>query len=549
MDPSRGRATEARRRAVKKAQTEPFDLVVVGGGIVGAGCARDAAMRGLKVALFERGDFAVGTSSRSSKMVHGGLRYLEQRAFGLVSEACAERRALQRMAPHVVRPRSFVIPAYRGHKPGRWEVEAGMWLYDAVALFRNTRLHRPLGRRALERMEPGLLSQGLAGGGLFFDCVTDDARLTILNVLDAASKGAVCLNYAPVTAVLVEGGRAAGVEVHDLLADGVVQVKARSVVNAAGPWSDEVSRLADGSVQRRIRVTKGVHVVVPRDRLDHVRALVLRSPDDRRVFFVVPWGSLSLVGTTDTDYDGPLEQARAEPTDVRYLLRAIAHYFPKSTLNKSDIVSAYAGLRPLMRQEGVSPSAVTREHALFVGPVGFVTVVGGKLTTYRRMAAQIVEEAARSAGLPIKAANTKRRALPGGDAVPAQPSKAAAAIARKWGVPIDEADTLYWTHGSSVAQVLQDSTPALRGRVHPSLPYLHASVAWAFSSEVAQTLEDALVRRVPLALRLPDGGASVAEEVARVVSPVAGWDRHQVAQHVEDFVKSREVADAWRRAM
>src|SRR6266850_5802552 len=170
-------------------------------------------MRGLKVALFERGDFAVGTSSRSSKLVHGGLRYLEQRAFGLVSEACAERRALQRIAPHLVRPRSFVIPAYRGQKPGRWQVEAGMWIYDAVALFRNTRFHRPLGRRSIEAMEPGLRSEGLAGGGLFFDCVTDDARLTLANVLDAQSLGAVCMNYAPVVAVSVEGARVKGVTV------------------------------------------------------------------------------------------------------------------------------------------------------------------------------------------------------------------------------------------------------------------------------------------------------------------------------------------------
>jgi glycerol-3-phosphate dehydrogenase len=519
---------------------------VIGGGIVGAGVARDAALRGLKVALVERGDFAQGTSSRSSKMVHGGLRYLEHRAFRLVFQACTERRVLQRIAPHLVRPRSFVVPAYRGARPSRFELEVGMWLYDAMALFRNTRRHRPLAARRLAALEPGLLRQGLAGGGLFFDCVTDDARLTLANVFDAAAHGASVVNYAEVTALEVKGGAVRGGRVRDALSGNEIDVRARMVVNASGPWSDRVSRLADASLSPRVRLTKGVHIVVPRDRLGHVRALVLRAPQDGRVFFAVPWGPLSLVGTTDTDYGASPDDVRVEAADVRYLLEAVSHFFPASNLTKDDVVGAYAGLRPLLRQEGVTPSAASREHATFVGPRGFVAVVGGKLTTYRPMARDVVDEALFSAGVSGKPSTTGKRSLPGGRATPAQPINAAASIARRFGVDEEEADALYWLHGSDVSDVLENASSWQRQRIAPSLPYLRASLVWAFRRERAVHLEDALVRRVPIAIRLQDGGASLATEVGKLVAGAAGWDEAERDGEVEAYLKRVARENAWR---
>lgn len=540
---------DARVAALELLAARHHDFLVIGGGIVGAGVARDAALRGYSVALVERGDFAQGTSSRSSKMVHGGLRYLENWEFGLVHEACSERRILQRIAPHIVRPRSFVVPAYRGAKPSRFEVEAGMWLYDAMATFRNTRMHRPLSAGALSSMEPGVRRQGLAGGGLFFDCVTDDARLTLENILDAEARGAAVLNYAQVTGISVKQGAVAGATVTDVLSGRDVEVKARAIVNASGPWSDDVSRLADPSIKPRLRLTKGVHITLPRAKLNHVRALVLRTPKDQRVFFAVPWGALSLIGTTDTDFPGPPESVRPEAADVKYLLEAVAHCFPDSDVGKDDVVAAYAGLRPLMRKDGVSPSAVSREHSLFVGPRGFVTVVGGKLTTYRRMAAQIVGEAALSAGLGAKRTITHKRSLPGGKASPAQPSAAAAAIGRRWGMPEEEADALYWLHGSRVANVLSEAPAFHRERLHPDLPYLRASVRWAFSHERAERLEDALVRRVPFSVRLKDGGLSVAAEAAKLVAGVADWDQAAREEQVEAYAKRVAREEEWRKAL
>ena len=522
---------------------------MVGGGIVGAGVARDAALRGLKVALVERGDFAQGTSSRSSKMVHGGLRYLESRAFRLVSEACAERRVLQRLAPHLVRPRSFVLPAYAGERPSRFEVALGLWLYDAMAVFRNTRMHRGLSAERLAAMEPALRRDGLAGGGLFFDCVTDDARLTLANALDAAALGAAVSNYVELRAVDVEAGEVRGAVVADRREGTEFLVRARCIVNAAGPWSDEVARMADPSAKPRLRLTKGVHVVVPRHRLGHIRALVLRTPQDHRVFFALPWGPLSLVGTTDTDFEGAVSEPVAEAEDVRYLLKAVASYFPGADLTKDDVVGAYAGLRPLMRLEGVDPSAVTREHEVSVGPRGFVSVVGGKLTTYRRMAAQVVDEAALSVGLRARRSGTSRRPLPGGRAVPAQPSAAASALARRFSLSEEEADALYFLHGSEAPAVLEASPLAKRALLVEGQPYLEASLVWGFSHERAVTLEDALCRRVPVAVRLRDGGAGLAQRAASIAGSAGGWDSARRESEVEAFLKRVERENAWRRAI
>jgi glycerol-3-phosphate dehydrogenase len=479
-------------------------------------------------------------------MVHGGLRYLENREFRLVGAACAERRALRRIAPHVVRSRPFLIPAYRGQRPSRLELEVGMWAYDAVALFRNTRNHRPVSARRMAALEPALRREGLTGGGLFFDCMTDDARLTLLNVLDAEGLGAVPLNYAQVTDIALTDGRMVGARVRDALTGVEVDVRAKVVINAAGPWSDEVSKLADASAPPRLRLTKGVHIVVPRGRVGHVRAVVLRGPTDGRVFFVLPWGDLSLIGTTDTDYSGTPDDVRPEAADVRYLLEAANAYFPAASLAESDVVSAFAGVRPLVRTEAVEPGKVSREHALFVDNRGLVTVVGGKLTTYRRMAREVVSEALACARLPARAPAGKRRALPGGTGNPAQPTQAARAIAVLAKVEEAEADALYWLHGWGAKTVLDQAPASGRKRAVEGLPYVRASVLWAASSEHVVKLEDLLVRRIPVAWQLPDGGAEAAAGLARLVQGTLGWSDWHLEEEVESYKATVARDRQWR---
>src|SRR5207253_319807 len=345
---------------------EALDVLVVGGGINGAGIARDAAMRGLRVALVERGDLASGTSSRSSKLIHGGLRYLEQGDVRLVLEAVRERERLQRLAPHLVRPQEFVFPLYRGGPLGPLKLAVGLWAYDLLAGFWNVRRHRMLSPKAVAEAEPALLRDGLCGAGQYWDCRTDDARLVLETALSAAAEGALIVSYAEVAGFVKEGGRIAGARVVDRLGGGEVIARARVVVNAAGPWVDRVAALDAPETPPRLRLTKGVHVVVPRERVGNRAAIVLSAVADRRVMFVIPWGAHTLVGTTDTDHlCGPDVPPAVEPSDVAYLLDTVNHYFPAARLVPADVVGAFAGLRPLVAPRGkatMSPSAVSREE-------------------------------------------------------------------------------------------------------------------------------------------------------------------------------------------
>jgi glycerol-3-phosphate dehydrogenase len=395
-------------------------------------------------------------------------------------------------------------------------------------------------------MEPALRSEQLAGGGLFFDCVTDDARLTLINLLDAQRLGASILNHARCAGFEWEEGPKAVARVEDQLGGDEFKVRAKVVVNASGPWSDHVSRLADAAAPKRLRLTKGAHIVVPRERLGNIRALVLRAPQDNRVFFVVPWDSLSLIGTTDTDFSGEPGAVRADADDVDYLLGAVNHYFPGAALTRGDVVSAYAGLRPLLRSGSGGPSEVSREHALFVGPANFISVVGGKLTTFRRMAHEVVEEAAGHGGLRLSDASTRKRALPGGEFLSANADFAAQRISKDHGMSAEESELLYWLHGSLASEVLQAGGPRAKKRIHPDLPYLNASIVWAFVEEHACSLEDAMVRRVPLALRLRDRGAGVAHAVAEEVAPAAGWSPAEAAAQAEAYVGAARAAYPWR---
>jgi glycerol-3-phosphate dehydrogenase len=405
-------AADARRAAFAAAADGVYDLLVVGGGITGAGVARDAAARGLRVLLCERDDFASGTSSRSSRLVHGGVRYLEHGHLGLVFEASRERRTLLGTAPHLVRPLAFTWPVYRGARVPRWKLAAGLALYDALALWRNVGAHRPLGRAGVLAREPAVRADALLGGAAYWDAATDDTRLTLATALDAERLGAVLLTHAEVAGLAFRqdgDGARVRVAVRDVLGGpssaGCVEARARAVVNCAGPWADRVRALAEPGAPAAVSGAKGVHVLVPAARVGNRGALTLAAPRDGRVMFVLPAGGtaaaqFTLVGTTETAAERGPDEVRAAESDVEYLLDAVNHHFPAARLGRADVVSAWAGVRPLAAARGArdgaggGTGAASREHAVDVDARGMVTVSGGKLTTYRAMAAEVVDAAA-----------------------------------------------------------------------------------------------------------------------------------------------------------
>ncbi len=548
-------ATSQRARALALLAGEPFDLLVIGGGINGAGIARDAAMRGLRTALVEHADFASGTSSRSSKLIHGGLRYLQEGDVRLVLEACRERERLRRLAPHLVRPQEFVFPIYRGGPVGRVKLAAGLWAYDLLAGWWNVHRHKMLSARATHAAEPALRTDGLRGAGRYWDCRTDDARLVLENVLGAVRDGAVAVSYARVTALVKEDGRISGATIVDRLGGTEVRVRARVVVNATGTWVDTITAL-DEPASPRLRLTKGVHLVVPRARVGNRAAVVVHAVADRRVMFVIPWGEHAVVGTTDTDHPGgPDAPPVVEPSDVAYLLDTVNHYFPAARLTPDDVTSTFAGLRPLIAPPAgaeVSPSSVSREEDVFVSRAGLVSIAGGKLTTYRLVAANVVDrvvDALRKAGVGRKfgRCRTGDVPLPGGETAPAV--LAHAAISRDGhGLAPAVIGHLAHRYGSRLGEVLGlvAGDRALGAPLAAPLPDPRAEVVEAVRHEWAQTLEDVLRRRTQVALRDPSEGVAAADEVARLMGETLGWDAPTTADAVARYAATIEAGRRWR---
>ncbi|MCU0648792.1 MAG: glycerol-3-phosphate dehydrogenase/oxidase [Gemmatimonadaceae bacterium] len=524
-----------RTERLRRLGAAPFDLCVVGGGITGAGVARDAAMRGLSVALLEADDYAAGTSSRSSRLIHGGVRYLEHGHLGLVFEASRERRTLLRIAPHLVRPLAFTWPVYRGARIQLWTLEAGLALYDALALFRNVGNHKRLSTRDVREREPALRSDGLVGGARYWDAATNDTRLTLANILAAEEHGAVCVNHC---AVVARGDDADGyvrVTAHDGLRDTPVHVRARLVINAAGPWSDAVSTALGATRGAGVLGSKGVHITVPADTVAHRGALTLLAPHDGRVFFVLPAGAFTIIGTTETPTETRPDQVRANEADVHYLIDATRHFFPDSTLTRDAVIAAWAGVRPLAAQhvQGDAASA-SREHTIARTAPGMLSVTGGKLTTYRAMAADVVEHALTALGRRAAAAPTATTPLPGGDV-----EELAVAIARAVhaGHAPAVAERLVYSYGSGWVRLdhLVRDDDALGDEIEPGLPYLMAEVVYAARHEHAMTLADVLVRRTHVAFETRDHGRGAAARIAPLLAHELGWDAARSAQALDDY--------------
>ena len=541
-----------------------YDIIVIGGGITGAGIARDATLRGLKVALFEKGDYASGTSSKSSKLVHGGLRYLEHGEIGLVFESVSERRVQTRVAPHLVRPLPFIIPIYKGAKPGLELMNVGLWIYDSLALFRAPRMHKTFrGTKSALELEPQLLADGLRGALEYYDCATDDARLVLENAIDARALGADCRTYTEVTRFeRGANGRITGVAIKDRLTGESSIVTSRVVVLAAGAWTDEMIQRFEIAMDRPLlRRTKGVHIVIPRERLPLARAITLISPVDGRVMFAIPWRERTVIGTTDTDYTGGADDVAADADDVKYLCDSGNGYFPSAKLVPDDVIATWAGLRPLIAAPpNVDESEISREHEVFLRNDGLVIIAGGKLTTYRRMAREAVNktiELLTELNEPIDPtrASTKARPLPGAAGLERTDLEGVAAIGRRlmdeFGLDADTATHLcgvYGTRSPLLAQRIATDR-RLGERLDRELPYVWAEIEFAATHDLARTVEDVLARRVPLVLVGRDQGLAVSERVADILVGIYGYDPAQRAKMLGDYNAEVALSRRWRTAV
>jgi len=478
-----------------------FDVVVIGGGITGAGVARDAAMRGLRTALVEARDFGSGTSSRSSKMIHGGLRYLAMGDLGLVREAASERKVVQAIAPHLARETPFVMPAKSAATIAK--LRAGLWTFETLGGVPKGKKHLVWSGAELAANEPAVASEGMAGAVVYPEYLTDDARLVLANARDAAAHGAVVANYAEVTAIESGSGRANAILLRDARGERVARLSARMIVNAAGPWVDAVRALEAGDAPPRLELTKGVHLVLPRTRLP-VSCTIIFPAADRRSVFAVPKGDAAYLGTTDTFYPDAEDWPEIAAADVEYLLAAANAWFDVPPLTGADIASAWSGVRPLVAQEGKSASDISRKDELWVGPRGVLSIAGGKLTAYRAMAERVVDHIVNALGGKARPCRTDKEALPGGDVDVAAATRALEA----GGLAPDAAARRVGLYGSE-AQGMADGA-AVEAR-------------HAVEHEGALTLEDYWVRRGARAWFDLDPTFAALDEAAIAMAPLLGW--------------------------
>lgn len=526
---------EYRESALRRACEGEFDVLVVGGGVVGTGAALDAASRGLSTVLIEAQDWGAGTSGRSSKLVHGGLRYLEQRDFSLVREALKERALLlHRLAPHLVRPVPFLLPL----QGGPWErayIGAGVLLYDTIGGARALPAHRHLSRRSALELAPSLRPDALTGAIRYYDAQVDDARHTMMLARTAAQHGAVVLSRARMTSLLRAGDRVVGAEMRDTENDREYTVRARRVISAAGVWTDEISQLCGAEQQLPVRMSKGVHILVDRHRLDMDTGMILRTK--KSVLFVIPWGRHWIIGTTDTEWAQEKEHPRADRHDVDYLL-ARTNAVLRIPLTRADIVGVYAGLRPLLSGGSDETTKLSREHAVAELAPGLFAIAGGKYTTYRVMAADVVDAAVGGLGREVPASLTERIPIAGAvgyHELRDNPEK----IAGTSGLSAAASEHLINRHGSLAAELVEciAQRPELAEPVPSAEPHLKAEFVYAASHEGALTLQDVLVRRTRIAMEQADGGLAAASEISELIGPILGWDdvrtKHEVAAYAD----------------
>lgn len=530
---------------------EPFDLVVIGGGITGAGIALDAASRGLTVVLLEKHDFAWGTSSRSTKLIHGGLRYLKQLEIGLVHEVGVERAIVHRNARHVVLPERMLLPIVEGGSLGKRLSSLGLWIYDRLAKVEKSERRKMLSAQQTLSDEPLLRSDILKGGGLYYEYRTDDARLTIEVLKTAVSLGAECLNYAEVTDfVYSPDNTIKGLHFKDHLSGKSFEINAKYIVNACGPWVDNLRGIDKEGVQKkRLHLTKGVHIVVPYQRLPLHQSVYFDVLTDKRMIFAVPRLGCTYIGTTDTTYTDSIDLPIAQKSDVEYILKATNAMFPNAQLTENDVLSTWAGLRPLIHQDGKSPSELSRKDEIFESHTGLISIAGGKLTGYRKMSERVVTLVCKRLGKKA-ACQTKDLKLMGGqfessadfkDFIQRQTNENPA-------IPAEQITALAYKYGSQMELILEQSRNLAAYFNHHHEQSLHAAEVWyTVEFEAVCSLSDYLVRRTgrlyferpTIAQWLPFWASQLAQRLQ--------WSKEEEQRQIKDFTADYESVMQWQK--
>lgn len=521
---------------------EQFDLIVIGAGINGAGIARDAALRGLRVLLVDKGDIGGGTTSWSSRLIHGGLRYLEHREFGLVRESLQERERLLGIAPHLVQPLPLLIPIYKGDSRGPLLIRAGMLAYDILSVGKSLPRHRMLSPQEAVRRDAGIAETDLKGAALYYDGQVEfPERLALENALDARAHGADVRTYHQVDRIMRDGDRVRGIEGQDVISGESLQALAPVIFNVAGPWVDRVLAEAGAHAPSLIGGTKGTHIVVqpfagaPRD------AIYVEAQSDGRPFFIIPWNDLYLIGTTDTRFTGDLDRVEATEEEIDWLLTETNRVIPGGSLRREDVCYSYAGVRPLPATSDGSEGAITRRHLVVAhgergGPLGLYSVVGGKLTTYRELAEQAVDIAMGALQRPRVPSRTGNAPLPGAE-TPGSWQSFRQGFLRESGLGVKSAEHLLRVYGTRAAQVLaRADSPALREVVDPWTGAIAAEAPWSLETEGARTLSDILARRTTIGLG-PDVGIGPDRALANILQTTSGWSAERATDEVESYRK------------
>ena len=543
----------ARAGIVEDMQKNVFDLVIIGGGITGAGVARDAASRGMSVALIEAKDFAIGTSSRSSKLVHGGIRYLENLEFGLVFEALSERRLLFEIAPHLVHPLRFVLPHYQGSRVGMFKMGLGMWLYDALSMFEAPELHERLSPEDTIQRLPLLKARELLGAYEYSDAYMDDDRLVIETLRSAVRLGALCASYVSADDAQMVDGRVTALQCTDHVSGKSVMIRGRHFVSTVGPWTDKVGNQLLKKWKQLLRPSKGVHLTFERKRLQLDQAVVMATDDEKRIVFGIPRHEMIVIGTTDTDYTGDPYDVSTTPEDVKYLLSVAETYFPGAKLKAEDIIASYAGVRPLVDDGSSTESKTSREHIILPDPRNVTFVAGGKYTTYRLMAAQTVQAALQFFDLPDRikfSRNDTKRAI-NELATVAEIESANRQIdeyANAYAVTPALVQRLVERHGAEAVVILQESQDLIQTyRQSSELVMWACEARHAVHETACFHLLDFYTRRSPLILAQKDHGTRLLEPLSRVFAAELGWSDSRRQEEVASVVRYLQHEFRWQR--